>query len=812
MADWLKYIPFINRQHRDARLHNAKNVPWSNQEIKTEIPNRVSKDQLRDAYKQRIRQNIRSGTPADPAFPWQERTRLPTPKPNPPKGIPNRVSRGQLKGLIKGLEASKPPKVLNIPLPKGVTIPKVPINIPPGLSKTVGVGGSVWQLASEAPKTWKAIESLGVDIWSVVTSGASLIPGMTSDPRWLEFAEAILSRKRELMQQQGLIRPSLTIEITPTIYPPFTGGQMEGVEYVASGTITARSSRGNYTFYYNREFLGRTGKITQITPIVGSRFGSISAMSLVTYNAANQTTSSAMETYRVPSDLSGATNWEVTSINIQFLRNDNQPDTGGNPAPTSVGSTSEPWIPVPVTPIALNDLIPPPDKQPTTEEKQKPLSPSPWGGIPFVPTIFPIPNTGINEGLAPSQTPLTPNSPSVNDQTAPDKRVTYRPVSPNPTIGEEIVTTTYLNPGKGKQTITGTETSIDTTAKKEPVGSLPSLPGLLLPPLFTPITNGSKPGSEIAPKPTEEVKQTPAPSNCELNNSCTLNKIGDLQKGQNTLLDKFSAGGQLADLALLKVIDNKLGPQLDGGISGYFKKAWEATRMDKVINLLTLLATLHNAAMLSRNLGQTLGDVASQVLQIFNIKDHEQRSIDVNQVIGDSINNAFKAALGEEVWNGVKETWNKANRIVQSTTQIIWTIRSIADSTKEILEWTAENTGKIGNALKRWGVVGDNAYKWMPEQVTITNAWSRKVDRAREGIETLDDAASSFSGALGEVQNVQEEFTQLDEQKKQFDNNLKELTPKEREDNKPVADGATEAASESNSPLIERTDLIKPEE
>ncbi|NJM88292.1 MAG: hypothetical protein HC847_15120 [Hydrococcus sp. RU_2_2] len=122
------------------------------------------------------------------------------------------------------------------------------------------------------------------------------------------------------------------------------------------------------------------------------------------------------------------------------------------------------------------------------------------------------------------------------------------------------------------------------------------------------------------------------------------------------------------------------------------------------------------------------------------------------------------------------------------------------DSAREIMEWTAENTGKIGNALKRFRVVGENAYKWMPERVTMTNAWTRKIDRFREGIDSLDDAASSLGGVLGEVQNIQQEAGQLNEQKEQFDKNIKDLTPKAREDNEPVKTDVTESKQASGAP------------
>lgn len=221
-------------------------------------------------------------------------------------------------------------------------------------------------------------------------------------------------------------------------------------------------------------------------------------------------------------------------------------------------------------------------------------------------------------------------------------------------------------------------------------------------------------------------------------------------------------------------------------LNNFTQKAFRATRMDKVLNALNFILLLHNAAMLSRNLASTLGDLTSQALAVIGIKDENENPIDINSILSKQADGFMSGILGKEVWEGTKESWNKANRIVASASNIIWTIRSIGDSSREIAEWTAENTGKIGNALKRFRIVGDNAYKWMPERVQATDKWTRKVNRVMEGIDKVDDTASSISGALGEVQNIQSEMGELKEQRETFKKQLKELTPKETEDNDPI--------------------------
>lgn len=258
-------------------------------------------------------------------------------------------------------------------------------------------------------------------------------------------------------------------------------------------------------------------------------------------------------------------------------------------------------------------------------------------------------------------------------------------------------------------------------------------------------------------------------------------------------------------------LNTKLGPQIVGGISGFIegmdlfiKKAWEFTKVDKALNALNTLLLLHNAAMLSRSLAQSLGELTTQALTVFGVKDAEGNPIDVNEIVGGTVTNIAKNVLGETLFNQVTETWAKTNNILRSATQIVWTVRSLFDSSREITEWIAEHTGKIGNALKKWRVVGEDAYNWLPEKVTAQSRWARRVNNLRDGVEGLDDAASSLSGVLGEVQNIQQESAELLEQKQKFTEAIATATPQDRAENTPVktaADETTEASEAQDRAL-----------
>ena len=68
------------------------------------------------------------------------------------------------------------------------------------------------------------------------------------------------------------------------------------------------------------------------------------------------------------------------------------------------------------------------------------------------------------------------------------------------------------------------------------------------------------------------------------------------------------------------LVNNKLGDQLTGGIGGKLTRMSNWLKLPQVVNTLTLIVTLHNAAMLSSALAETLGSVLSTGLAAVGIK------------------------------------------------------------------------------------------------------------------------------------------------------------------------------------------------
>lgn len=287
-------------------------------------------------------------------------------------------------------------------------------------------------------------------------------------------------------------------------------------------------------------------------------------------------------------------------------------------------------------------------------------------------------------------------------------------------------------------------------------------------------------------------------------------QMGSKLDNMGSKLDILTAGLTAGDMALtnskLDTINSKLGDQIpNGGIAGKLNRVSEMLKLPQAFAAINTLLLLHNAAMLSRNLSQTLGDTLSQGLGLIGVKDEDGNAVDINQIIGSQIDSLLASILGEQVWSDTKSHWARANKIISSAAQITNTIRSIADSSREIAEWTGENLGKFMNAAKSDGVVSSDAFNWQPENLSGSHGWAVRV---RSKIENLDETASSLSSVVGEAVSISEEANQLQDNIDKFQGAIETNDKKERPDNQPRTQQATEEDSVSGGADLSADDAI----
>ncbi|MFM6225000.1 MAG: hypothetical protein ACKPDM_32405, partial [Dolichospermum sp.] len=139
-------------------------------------------------------------------------------------------------------------------------------------------------------------------------------------------------------------------------------------------------------------------------------------------------------------------------------------------------------------------------------------------------------------------------------------------------------------------------------------------------------------------------------------------------------------------LTLLRIINTKLGDQIvEGrnpiGIAGALLRIGRNTILDRLLNVLTFAATVHNAVHLSSNIGQTLLASIENVLAFFGLKDGNGQPYNISQIISSSLDDMLKAILGTEAVDNFKMSWAQFSRIYQAGTHAVNSILQMGDTT-----------------------------------------------------------------------------------------------------------------------------------
>jgi hypothetical protein len=283
------------------------------------------------------------------------------------------------------------------------------------------------------------------------------------------------------------------------------------------------------------------------------------------------------------------------------------------------------------------------------------------------------------------------------------------------------------------------------------------------------------------------------------NNSQNNSRLEGLINALAALLNGVNFG-------LLQTIDAKLGSALPNGLSGFlvdkFTKLWRSRVVDRALALANFAVGLHNALMLSRDLGQTLISIIANSLSVIGIKDADDTAYSFSQAIGNGIENIVRGIIGTENYTQLTTQWAKANRIYQSAVNIYQLTTDSTFAITEGLNTIGEHTGKIGNALKRSSVVLENSYNWFGERFNFRTGKNRAIQRVIDGLETAQSVASDLEDITS---NFREAAENINEIRTQTNALREEIQGKSDEKN------TTETAGKNNSQgtNITRSDLVK---
>lgn len=581
----------------------------------------------------------------------------------------------------------------------------------------------------------------------------------------------------------GFADPAAAPELMPPEAPqlieqppaPFRGGQ----NYVRYNAV-----------YYDVEyapFEGRAGKT-----IGGGRnylYGPIQKVRFQSFPHNNPPYDT--RTYIYITDLSGleVLDQEVDSSNgkpyrgrVLFERVDGQPDISTDPSPTGTPIYSNPSTPLriaqpqaptaapapaigqPQAPTAaprrpraqsfpqLQIQLPPPAATPTSQQLPglQPIGqPQPIPIDQFSPLPFQefAPRPGLNLVPPPyaEPTPSPPPTAEPNSNKLPAPTILISPgASPGPL-------TFIPNPSTGNPTPTPTTTP--STPERSPDPQRPPLEdiGKILGPMAIAIAGIT---ALVQPNAIKNAAKSAtceafAPGGC--NDRVTQNADDAAKNSVNNSnkLDALNALMQAADLTLLKVMDKKLGKQLDrGGISGFLGRMSAYAGVDRALNLVSFASNLHNAMMLSASLKVTLLELLSSVGNATGLlQTSENENVDLNNVFNQGIENFLVLILGTENYAGLKVGLWKYSAIYRAANNVLSNVGNMFSSIGNGIEVIGERTGKIGNAIRAAGMVRENAYQWMSEKMTVhTNkfmTFQTKVGGVTEVLESINEIAES---------------------------------------------------------------------
>jgi hypothetical protein len=678
------------------------------------------------------------------------------------------------------------------------TTPQIPLNSGASLGASLGLGLGLGLLQD------KVLNPIADEIGRRI--GEALGDALNSPGSTLRKAN-----RRYDAAKKSPTTPPATVPAGKAPPPPFSGGQDQGRSYNVEANILNQQGVIVYVIYLST--IGKIGGVASypdggkgIRTHVGDPNGSIieagfSGQSIFARVNCTIEIVSVIPSNRLPDLDSTPSNLPVKDNEI------------GNFLPSPPPYYEPLGLPK-FDPIIKPDQLPraaPPNTKPTNPNQIPSNNPS-----------NPKPKDQSDTTKKPSNTPNSKGNSSTEEAASSLLILQGNPAFNSPTLSPNISPQSFnqpnITPTTPPQTIPKPQTD---PAKERKVGN-PPLPDKPTNPNQNPDLDKLKenqndilqklsliPAAIAAALALDQIfnakqKQNAKEAVCEESqpNGCVNNAVKDATDPLKQKLDAAQVARDANATAQSGVLASLLA-QL-ASFRAWVEAAFNNTVVDKVIGILNLLTNVHNAAMLTTSIKDTLFEAISQGLGAIGIKSPEGSPIDINQAVNSSVENLLKGILGAEQYTGLKESWQKANRVIQSGAAIVNTTRSLYDSTRSLNELTGNNVGRIGNALKRDGVVSENAYKSMSEN-------NNQVNSTMERLQNLEQGVSTLASITSEAYNIRENVDQLTKDREDFSKKIAELPPKDQIENLVVKAKENTEKAVSQSPIIPLTELYKPD-
>jgi uncharacterized phage infection (PIP) family protein YhgE len=197
--------------------------------------------------------------------------------------------------------------------------------------------------------------------------------------------------------------------------------------------------------------------------------------------------------------------------------------------------------------------------------------------------------------------------------------------------------------------------------------------------------------------------------------------------------------------------------------------------VDKTLQFLTLASALHNASMLSTNLGSSLMFLVDEITGAIGLKDDEGNPFSLSSVLKTEFDYFLKGIFGVETLENIKVKYRFFNTIYNAALNTFYSIAGVVDSVRTIVEISSEYIGKIGNGLRRSGVVNEKSYNPMMEKFdNIGQEYPDRFGKFSERIDQIENVISALSTVTSELVSIKDAKTELDAQKLQYKQELRQ--------------------------------------
>lgn len=291
-----------------------------------------------------------------------------------------------------------------------------------------------------------------------------------------------------------------------------------------------------------------------------------------------------------------------------------------------------------------------------------------------------------------------------------------------------------------------------------------------------------------------------APRQC--GDKALARNLSPIKRSISSLLDRLNKINGILSGAILGNTQRAISKldALTGALNEKFNKTWEYLKLDRVLNLISTAASIHNAAMLSRNVLGSLVDSFSGILSIVGLRDAEGNPYDLGSQISDGIESLIISMIGAEAAQGISEQWNKWNRIISAGAAVVMAVRSVQWALAEGIEIIGNWVAQIGNGLREGGAVNDRQWPWMKEGIKIKQ-FSR-VEKFNEGLESAENITNQIYATVAAGVEIGQTVNEVRNAKSNFDSTLATETTEADQD-------FDQRNAESEAPEIENIDLVK---